>query len=67
MNKAMKGQTTCRKCGGEMKPGKALAQTFIEGEPDFRGSDVVTVSAGGPGKQIDVMKCSECGWSVTND
>jgi transcription elongation factor Elf1 len=64
---ALKGQSTCRKCGGEMRPGKALAQTFTAAEPDLPDSNVVTLKAGGSGKQIDVMKCSECGWSVTDE
>jgi hypothetical protein len=55
----------CKKCGGSMHPGKAIAETFT-GIPDFIGSDgVVTVSPGGQGKLIDCMKCSSCGWSVT--
>lgn len=62
---ALKDPANCRKCGGDMHPGKALAQTFTAGAPDFPGSDIVTLSAGGPGKQIDIMKCSKCGWSVT--
>ena len=27
----------------------------------------MTLSAGGPGRLIDCMKCSACGWSVTAD
>ncbi len=52
---------TCQKCGGEMKPGKALAQT-VTGIPDL--GEVVTLSPGGPGKLIDCLKCAECGHSV---
>jgi hypothetical protein len=56
------------KCGGKMRPGKALAQTFTGGTPDFPGDDhVSTMSAGGPGKMIDCMKCEKCGWSVTTE
>lgn len=54
----------CRKCGGEMRPGKAIQQTFT-GTPDFIGGPVVTMSPGGPGKLIDCDKCAVCGWSVT--
>lgn len=55
----------CRKCGGDMAPGKAIAQTF-DGIPDFPGdAHPVTLSPGGPGEMVDVMKCSRCGWSVT--
>ena len=57
--------TTCRRCGAKMRPGIALAQTLTAGDPDFHGSDVVTLSHGGPGTVIDCMKCSACGWSVT--
>lgn len=54
----------CRKCGGEMKPSKAIAQT-LTGRPDFPGKEVVTISPGGPGRLIDCMKCEKCGHSVT--
>ena len=54
----------CRKCGGEMKPSKAIAQTFT-GLPDFPGKEVVTISPGGPGRLIDCRKCEKCGHSVT--
>ena len=54
----------CKRCNGEMKPGKAIEQTYT-GIPDFIGGDVVTMSPGGPGRLIDCMKCVECGWSVT--
>lgn len=58
---------TCRKCGGTMSPSKAIAQTFT-GVGDFHDADEVsTISAGGPGKLIDCMKCVDCGWSVTKD
>lgn len=55
----------CKKCGGEMKQGLAIEQTFT-GMPDFPGCrDVVTLSAGGPGRLIGCMKCVDCGWSTT--
>lgn len=53
----------CRKCAGQMRDGKAIAQTAV-GTPDFAGGAVVTMSPGGSGKMIDCRKCSECGWSV---
>lgn len=53
----------CRRCGGQMKPGIALEQTYT-GRPDFPGGEAVTMSAGGPGRLIDCMKCEKCGWSV---
>ena len=57
---------TCRKCGATMQPGRALAQTFVGGVPDFPGDDhASTFSAGGPGQMIDCLKCPECGWSAT--
>lgn len=52
----------CRRCGGEVKPGIAIEQTF-SGSPDFPGGEVVTMSPGGLGILIDCMKCSKCGWS----
>lgn len=55
---------TCRKCGGEMKPSKAILQTYT-GIPDFPGdTEIVTLSPGGPGKVAPCLKCSKCGWSV---
>jgi hypothetical protein len=54
----------CRKCNGLMQPSKAIQETYT-GVPDFPGAHVVTVSAGGPGRLIDCMKCEACGWSVT--
>lgn len=61
----LEGVGWCRKCGGEMKPGKAIAQT-LTGIPDFNGDEyAVTVSPGGSGRLIECMKCSECGWSIT--
>ena len=55
----------CKHCNGEMKPGKALQSTFNSGMPDFPGDkNVVTLSPGGPGKLIDCLKCSNCGWSM---
>ena len=56
----------CKICNGEMKPGKAIEQTYT-GIPDFIGGDVVTISPGGPGRLIDCLKCVKCGWSVYNE
>jgi len=53
----------CRRCGGEMKPGIAVGQTYTAGAPDL--GDVVTISPGGPGRVIECLKCAACGWSVT--
>ena len=45
-----------------MRDGIALESTLV-GEPDFPGCEAVTLSEGGPGRLVAVMKCSECGWS----
>lgn len=55
----------CKKCGGWMKPGKAMQQTSV-GIPEWPGElRVVTMSPGGSGNLIDCAKCEVCGWSVT--
>jgi hypothetical protein len=56
---AAKSERSCRKCGGPMKPGKAMGQTLDCG-------DEGTCSPAGPGVVIDCMKCERCGWSVTS-
>lgn len=56
--------TRCRKCGGEMRPGIAMESTF-RGSSDFPGAEVVTMSPGGPGRVVGCIKCSACGWSIT--
>ena len=58
---------TCKKCGGAMKPGKAIAQTWV-GTPEWPGEwRGATMSPGGTGKLIDCMKCEACGWSITSN
>lgn len=65
MLKRLAVQMPCKKCGGEMRLGKAIEQTWI-GSPDFPGdTQYITMSPGGQGKLIDCMKCASCGWSVT--
>ena len=54
---------TCRKCGGGMKPSKALTRTFRSSP--YMGQDIVTITPGGPGKLTDCIKCEGCGWSIT--
>ena len=54
----------CKKCGGDMKVGKALQQTYT-GSPDDLGGDVVTMSAGGSGVLVECLKCVACGWSIS--
>jgi len=70
MNEAMnrgEERELCRQCGGRMKDSQAIAQTFI-GRGDFHdGDSQVTMSPGGPGALVDCRKCSECGWSVSDD
>ena len=61
----MVGDAACRRCGGKMKPSKAIAQTY-GGSPDFPGGTVVTMSPEGPGKMIDCLKCEKCGHSVSS-
>lgn len=54
---------TCPKCNTPMQPGKAIEQTWIPtGE---RWGDAEWMSAGGPGRLIDCLKCPVCGRSVT--
>ena len=56
----------CQKCNTPMVAGKALAQTFVGGMPDFPGdTHASTFSAGGPGELIDCLKCPNCGRSIT--
>lgn len=50
-------------CGGEMRPGIALQNTY-RGVPDFAGHEVVTVSPGGAGELIQCLKCDKCGYSI---
>lgn len=57
-------QRHCRKCNGDMKPSKAIEQTYT-GSSDFIGGAVVTMSPGGPGRLVDCLKCSICGWSIS--
>lgn len=54
--------TKCRHCQSPMRDGIALESTLV-GEPDFTGGEAVTLSEGGPGRLVAVMKCAECGWS----
>lgn len=54
----------CKNCSTPMRPGQAIQQTYT-GTPEFSGSEIVTLSPGGPGKLIDCIKCPQCGWSVT--
>lgn len=63
-------ELNCRYCKIPMRPGKAMAETFVSrGEPvttaDANRLRGRTIHAGGPGKLIEVMKCPFCGYSVT--
>lgn len=53
--------TTCRKCGGPMRPGKAMVNPMVAGERDFPG--VVTLSPGKAAVLAPVLKCADCGHS----
>lgn len=55
----------CTRCGGAMKPGKAMGQTAVARRSSRGPNDVRTFYAGGSGRLIDCMKCERCGWSVT--
>lgn len=63
MLKRLAVQMLCKKCGGEMRIGKAIEQT-LTGIPDFSSGEIVTMSPGGQGVLIDCIKCALCGWSV---
>jgi hypothetical protein len=65
--KTMKHQNNkCKKCGGTMKPGKAIQQTWSAGGRDFPGDQRgITMSPGGAGKLVDCLKCKKCGYSIT--
>lgn len=52
----------CKRCGGLMRVGRALDQTYT-GVADFIGGEVCTVSAGGPGRLVACLKCEACGHS----
>lgn len=56
-------QMQCKKCGGKMKRGIAIEQTWTGGK-DFAGCDIVTMSPGGKGKVVTCFKCVDCGWSI---
>lgn len=53
---------TCRHCQSPMREGIAMEST-LTGAPDFINGECVTLSEGGPGRLVAVMKCTECGWS----
>lgn len=54
--------TKCSKCKIELVKGIAIQETYT-GIPDFNDGHVCTLSPGGPGKLIDVLKCPQCGKS----
>ncbi|WP_234265217.1 hypothetical protein [Hydrogenophaga sp. NFH-34] len=57
----------CVKCGGRMRNGIAMDQTYNAGSPDFPGDTAgFTESPGGPGRIINVLKCEACGYSVSS-
>jgi hypothetical protein len=56
-------QDNCKRCGIEMKPGRAILQTW-EGNPEWPGDTIYTMHPGGTGRLIDCLKCEKCGYSV---
>lgn len=48
----------CKKCGGVMRPGLAMGQTWHD-------SGEGTLNPTGPGRVIACLKCETCGWSIT--
>ena len=58
-------ECTQRECDGIMRKGIAMGQTST-GIGDCRQNDAVcTVSPGGSGEVIPVMKCKKCGHSIS--
>lgn len=61
----------CRRCDVAMIPGIAILPTYVAGLPDFPGDTdpgrVQTINPGGPGEVVRVMKCPQCGYSVTRE
>ncbi len=63
LGRTIESGDACPRCGGGMKPGVAIAQTYT-GSEDFPGGGVVTMSPGGPGRMTECMKCESCGHSM---
>ena len=61
----------CKKCEVEMVPGIGLRETYRMGLPDFHGNTAdsrgQTMIASGESNMVNVLKCPECGYSVTTD
>lgn len=57
----------CLRCDLEMLPGKAFAPTTIAALSDFGDGDLrgQTLTDGGPGVMVVVLKCPQCGYSRT--
>lgn len=56
----------CKRCGGTMLRGHALQNTLTAGVRDFPdGDDVVTLSPTGPAQVVPVLKCLQCGYSIS--
>lgn len=55
----------CRRCGGQMEPGKAIRNP-LGGIPDFPDGSAITLSPSERFEFVDVMKCQDCGHSVTD-
>ena len=49
-----------------MRSGGIAMESTYTGSPDFPGGEVVTLSAGGPGRLVECgRKCVDCGHSET--
>lgn len=46
----------CNRCGGAMKPSKAIVQTW-SGAPEWPGDTQIALSPGGPGVLVDCLEC----------
>jgi hypothetical protein len=57
---------TCRRCGGELKPGTVLHNPLTAGLPDLPGTDEgVTLSPDLANPVLlGCLKCEKCGYSL---
>lgn len=56
----------CKKCGGELRPSKAIV-CKTTGMADFAGDTHACTVSPDPRQPVlvDCLKCTKCGWSVT--
>ena len=57
----------CKKCHGKMKPSKAIV-CRVTGYRDFPGDAHACTVSPNPRfpELVPCLKCTDCGWSVTN-